>query len=95
MLHDARRKEYLFEKIKNIIDKLYTTPSEKQLGKKVLTNLKEVAIQLIKSRTDPLNASAADKWDESLEQLLAFVKREDQILFEKDASDTVKKIFCI
>ena len=90
-MHDARRKEYLFEKIKNIIDKLYTTPSEKQLGKKVLTNLKEVAVQFIKSRTDPLNASAADKMDESLEQLLAFVKKDDQILFEKDASYTVKK----
>ena len=91
LLHDAKRKEYLFDKIKIIIDKLYTTPSEKQLGKKVLTNLKEVAIQFTNSRTDPLNASAADKLDESLEQLLAFIKREDRILFEKDASDTVIK----
>ena len=50
-----------------------------------------MAIQFIKSRTDPLNSSAADKLEESLEQLLAFIKREDRILFEKDASDTVKK----
>ena len=57
----------------------------------MLTKLKEVAIQFIKSQTDPLNSSAADKLEESLEQLLAFIKREDRILFEKDASDTVKK----
>ena len=90
IIFDGKRKEMLFEKVKEIVDKLYTDPNDKRIHRKLITNLKEVAMQLIKYQNDPLQKGLSVKLDESVDDLLDCISNTEKILIEKKVDKEIK-----
>ena len=78
ILYDNKRREYLFENLQKVLDELYKNSNDKTLKKRILSNLKEVAMQFIKSRNKPLSYEKASELDDSVENLMRFIKATEQ-----------------
>lgn len=90
LLHDERRKELMFEKVKEIVDRFYKNSSDKMLYKKIMANLKEVAVQLIRNKNEPLDSVQAEKLDDSVEKLMNYLHTADKNRIQKNVDKKVK-----
>jgi dUTPase len=91
VLYDSKRREYLFENLQKVLDELYENSSDKTLKKRILSNLKEVAMQFIKSRNKPLSYEKASELDDSVQHLMRFIKATEQLSLERKTRHKIKE----
>ena len=89
-IFDGRRKEMLFEKVKEIVDRLYNDPTDRKIHRKLITNLKEVAMQMIKYQNEPLKKGLSFKLDESVDNLLNCISNTEKEMIERRVDKEIK-----
>ena len=80
----------LFEKVKEIVDRLYNDPADRKIHRKLITNLKEVAMQMIKYQNEPLKKGLSFKLDESVDNLLKCISNTEKEMIERRVDKEIK-----